>query len=267
MNLGNIKFALITLFALSLLVTTSAGFSVSGSILKTEVNPGQEVVHVMTVKNGEDALPLLDLTAEVFGFGISPTGGNLKFSSEEDTSPYSARAFFEVSPNKFSLGPGESQEVVLEGRIPEDVGSGGRYAVVNIKTEPMGSGNVGVITAIDVPIMLTIKGSELTETGEITDIKVLENDDGLFALLMFENIGNHHYKASSEAVIKDESGEVVAEVSTVVDASSILPENVRQFKIQLDQETDLAPGTYTVDVSVIKEDGTVLDTEEATFEV
>lgn len=266
MNFGKIKFSLIILLALSLLVTTSAGFSVSGSILKTEVSPGQEVNHIMTVKNGEDASPL-DLTAEIFGFGISLTGGNLKFDSDHDTSPYSARAFFEVSPKKFSLGPGESQEVVLEGRIPEDVGSGGRYAVVNIKTEPMGSGNVGVITAIDVPIMLTIKGTDLVETGEIKTLDVQEGDDGLVARLLFENTGNHHYKASSEAVIEDERGEVVAEVSTPVGASSILPADVRMFNIQLDQVADLASGTYTVEARVIKEDGTVLDTEETTFEV
>jgi len=155
----------------------------------------------------------------------------------------------------------------LEGRIPEDVGSGGRYAVVNIKTEPMGNGSVGVITAIDVPIMLTIKGSELIETGEITDTNVLDDDGGLLFDLMFENTGNHHYKASSVAVIKDVNGEVVAEASTPLEVSSILPENVRQFKIQLDPEANLAPGTYTVEATVIHEDGTVLDTEEATFEV
>jgi len=107
MSFEKIIFAFISLLALSLLVTTSAGFSVSGSILKTEVTPGQEVVHVMTVKTEADESPL-NLTAEIFGFGISTTGGNLKYSSEEDTSPYSARAFFEVSPNEFSLGPGES---------------------------------------------------------------------------------------------------------------------------------------------------------------
>lgn len=266
MNFRKIKFSLVILLALSLLVTTSAGFSVSGSILKTEVSPGQEVNHIMTVKNGEDASPL-DLTAEVFGFGISLTGGNLKFDSDHDTSPYSARAFFEVSPKKFSLGPGESQEVVLEGRIPEDVGSGGRYAIVNIKTEPMGSGNVGVITAIDVPVMLTIKGSELIETGDITELEVLDEDEGLVVQLLFKNTGNHHYKASSEAVIQDESGEVVAETSTPLEGSSILPGDERQFKIQLDQEMELPSGSYTVEVSVIHEDGTVLDTEETTFEV
>ena len=32
-------------------------------------------------------------------------------------------------------------------------------------------------------------------------------------------------------------------------------------------EEELAPGTYTVEASVIHEDGTVLDTEVTTFEV
>jgi hypothetical protein len=115
--------------------------------------------------------------------------------------------------------------------------------------------------------MLTIKGTDLVETGEIKTLDVQEGDDGLVARLLFENTGNHHYKASSEAVIEDERGEVVAEVSTPVGASSILPADVRMFNIQLDQVADLASGTYTVEARVIKEDGTVLDTEETTFEV
>lgn len=266
MNSRNTKISLITLLILSFLIPNSSGFLVGGSILKGEVDPGQEFVHPITVKNEVDASPQ-NFRVGVYGFGISPTGGNIKYDSDHDTSPYSARTFLKATPLEFSLGPGESQKVLLEGKIPEDVGPGGRYAVVNIKTEPMVGGDVAVITAVDVPVMLTISGSELIETGEITDLEVSEGDEGPVARLMFENTGNHHYKAISEVVIEDESGEVLVKAATPLNPSSILPTNVRQFQIRFGQGVDLAPGTYIAKASVIRADGLVLDVEEATIDL
>ncbi len=266
MNFVICKLALITLLGLFTIISSSLAFSVSGSILNIEVAPGQEFVHTITVKNGEDD-SILNLTAELFGFGMSLTGGNIKVAPEKDNSTYSARSFLMVTPNNFRLGPGDSQEVILKGKIPDDIGAGGRYAVVNIRTEPMGDKSVGVITAVDVPIMLTIKESELIEAGEITDLEVSKDEADLNARLIFKNTGNHHYKASSKMVVKGESDKVVYEAETPLEVSSILPSNMRQFQIKLDSKNNLEPGTYTVEVSVIHENGTVLDTAEKTIKV
>jgi hypothetical protein len=266
MSVIQTRLVLITLIALSMAIPTSLAFSVSGSILKTDIDPGQAIVHTIVVKNNEDA-PTLNMTAEVFGFGNSQTGQNIKYGPEDDNSPYSARSFLNVTPRSFTIGPGESQEVVLEGKIPDNVGAGGRYAVVGIKTEPMGEGDIGIITAVDVPIMLTIRGSEIIDAGEITDLDLLKGDNGLNANFLFKNTGNHHYKASSEMVIKNERKEVVADVTNPLDQTSILPGNTRQFNIQFDSDTELAPGTYTVEVSVTQENGTVLDSKNKTTEV
>ena len=121
--------------------------------------------------------------------------------------------------------------------------------------------------AIQVLVLLTIKDSELIETGEITDLAASKSDEGAAVDLEFENTGNVHYKPLVGAVLKNEDGEILAEEEPKQSPGTILPTNSRLFKMVLVPEEELAPGTYTVEASVIHEDGTVLDTEVTTFEV
>jgi len=266
MKLNEKRSTFMVLAVLSILIPTSACFGINGAIFSKEVSPGQELVHEITVIGGDND-STQNMVAGVYGFAMTENGSNIQLGPEEDIGPYTARPFLSVEPTSFELEPGERERLLLTGTVPEDVGPGGRYALVTIKTAPKESGSIMVSTAIQVLVLLTIKDSELIETGEITELELLEDDNGPVASLRFENTGNHHYKVSSEAVIKDESGEIVAEASIPLGISSILPANMRLLEIPFDQETDLAPGIYTVEATVIKEDGTVLDTEEATFEV
>jgi len=244
-------------------MTASAGtLSVGGSRFEAEIIPGDHITHEITVNIAEDDEPV-DVKAGVFGYGLSLEGSKQPLGSEDDLSPYSAADFLEVTPTKANLKPGEPTKFVLEGEVPVNVGTGGRYALVKIETDAQGSGKVGVITAIVIPVRLTISGSDIIETGEITDLKV--SDEKVSAI--FENTGNHHYLASAEAVIKDKGGDVVANYSIPLQIDPLIPTTSRLFDILLDQEMELPTGSYTVEVSVIHEDGTVLDTEETTFEV
>lgn len=73
--------------------------------------------------------------------------------------------------------------------------------------------------------------------------------------------------ADGATILKDGEGNVVDEVSHSSGSSSLLPLEGRICVFELAKEMDLAPGTYTVEASVSKRDGTVLDTEEVTVEV
>lgn len=256
--------ALCLLMVLSV-IGPAAGLRLDGAVLMKEVAPGEHINHEMNVQVEEGAEPV-EVHAEIFGYGMTPGSSRCQLNPEEDISPYSARDFLTLASESASLEPGKPATLVLEGDIPEDVGSGGRYALVNIQTAPQGSGSVGVITAILVPVLLTIGGTELVETGEITDLAVSEAGDvGFVASVLFDITGNHHYGASANAVLKDEKGNVLAEGSAP--GETMIPEFSWTFKIKLDAEADLESGTYTVEAKVVKSDGTVLDTEETTFEV
>lgn len=264
MNRIYIKSVFLAFLALLVIAPTSMGFGVSGAVFKGDVSPGQELVHEISVSNDVDSAPQ-NMVAEVYGFAMNENGANVELSPGDDTGPYSARSFLSVEPNSFVLEPGERKTLLLTGTVPEDVGSGGRYALVSIKTMPKGGGgNIRVSTAIQVLVLLTIKDSELVQTGEITDLVASKSDEGVAVDLIFENSGNVHYRPFVGVVLKNEDGEVLAEEMPAQISSSILPTNSRLVKMTLVPKADLDPGIYTVEATVSLEDGTLLDSEEAT---
>jgi hypothetical protein len=248
-----------------LTIAPASGITVSGIALVTDVSPGEQIIFNMTADAGDVSEPV-DVEAHVIAFTHDLECNRVRIPDNE-TSPYTARDFLKVTPERATIEPGEKVVFTLEGIVPEDVGDGGRYALVGISTVPSGDETVGFSSGVDVPVFLTIAGSEIIETGEIIGLNLSEGDDGgLVAEILFEHTGNHHYKASVEIVLKDHEGNIVEEVA-YPSRCSLLPSTKRGCAIQIGSEADLVPGTYTVEVSVIEQDGTMLDTKEATIEV
>jgi len=258
------KFVLCALlFLLALLATlNTSALTVSGGLLKADVAPGEQIKHEITVSIGENDTSI-EAIAGVFGYGLSLDGARGLLAPEDDKSPYSARGFLSISPESAIIKPGEPVTFVLEGKVPEDVGSGGRYALVNIATPARGSGQVGIALAAMVPVLITISGSDLVETGEITNLTV--SGDNVSAI--FKNNGNHHFKASAEAILKDDKGEVVSSAEAPLMSTSLVPTASWLFNMDFKQEKEQGHGDYTVEVKVTKEDGTVLDSKETTLTV
>lgn len=266
MKNNDIMSLLMALLALSMAVSPTAAFSVSGAAYIATVSPGQDIVHEMTISIKDDESPK-NLTAQLYGFAMNERAANIELMPEEDTGPYSARPFLSVEPKSFTVEAGVPQKVLLTGTVPEDVGSGGRYAMVTIKSEPDDRGNIAIRTAIQVLILLTIKDTELAKTGEIYDLTTSMADENVSVGLLFENTGNIHYRPFVGAVLKGEDGETVAEVEATQIPTSILPANSRLVQMTLAPEAPLSPGTYTVMATVALDDGTVLAAEETTVEV
>lgn len=243
----------------------SAGFGVSGAILKAEVIPGETISHQMVVSIAENEFPL-GLVAEVVGFGQTLDGGCMRLESDNDANPYSANDFLKVSPERFSIEPGTSRELLLEGEIPLNVGAGGRYALVEIRSLPESNGLVGIAFAIDVPVFLTIAGTDLVKTGDIESFEVeeMETPSGkvLMVSMIFKNSGNHHYRAKTEAVLKDSEGNVLASGKTPLGKASIIPMASRLFQLSLETADDLPAGALCLEVMVLSEDGRTLDSDE-----
>lgn len=248
--------------------TASASLDVSGAIFEATVSPGQHINHTMIVNTEASDQPM-DFVVEVMGFGRSLDGATAEIKSDQDTSPYSARPFLRVSPSSFHLEPAGIKEIVLEGVVPSDVGEGGRYALVNIRSLPMGKGTVGVAVAVDVPVRLTIADTKLVKTGEITSLSLDKplSRKGQNISLIFNNTGNYHYIALAEAVLEDRKGNILANASTPLTFSSIIPRTSRLFKISLIPRSELIPGSYDINSTVKLEDGTVLATKEIGFEI
>jgi len=259
--------------ALLIAVPASAnpGLNVSGAILVTDTSPGETLTHKVTVSIG-DSDPATDITVQVGGMGQSLDGAYELLEAPADTSGYSARQFVTIDKESFHLEPGMSQDLTVTVRIPQDVGAGGRYAVISImNTRPTGTtGEEGVttLTGINVPIALTIKDTQLTHQGKITALATeATGEQAISIFTTFQNTGNHHFKVKGEVTVSNPKGEVLATISTPLAPSSIIPTMSRQLQTTYTPEGVLADGIYTVKSRVMLEDGTVLDEKEGGFEI
>ncbi len=185
-------------FFLLLLMPTSFGLGVEGVIFEAEAAPGQHVEHEITVslRNNEDPM---DLQVDIQDWGQTLEGSNQEIE-EGAVADYSAKGFLKASPSGFRLEPGESQRVLVEGDIPEDVGPGGRYALISVHSLPLvgadegSEGNVGVAVAINALVRLTVSGTEPSRKGEITDMRTEDpSNERQNISLTFKNTGNYHF--------------------------------------------------------------------------
>ena len=249
-------------------VSASPGLSVSPLVLKTSIAPGDSRTFTMTVGSGAGDPPM-DIVVEVKGLGQSPDGRYQALALGEDKSPYSAQSFISISPQEFHLEQGASQEVEVVIAVPEDVGDGGRYAIIYTHIKPAAQSGTSIVSAIGTSLVLTISGTELIKTGSISDFTIAEIVSGepLDIAAVLENTGNYHYKALAEAILKDGAGSELATASTSLTSSSIVPTCSREFKLSLTLGEGLSPGTYHIDLETRLKDGTVLDSQTESLEI
>lgn len=258
-------------FFLLLLMPASFGLGVEGVIFEAEAAPGQHVEHEITVSLRDNEDPM-DLQVDILDWGQTLEGSNQEIE-EGSVAGYSAKGFLKASPSSFHLDPGESQKVLVEGDIPEDIGSGGRYALISVHSLPTvgeeesSEGSVGVAVAINALVRLTISGTEISRKGEITDMKTEDSSNEHQNIsLIFKNTGNYHYKACAKAALKDEEGNLLANSSSPL-SSNIIPSASRIFFVSLTPEKELLPGTYRISTTVEEEDGTVLAAKETEIKI
>ncbi len=237
-------------------VPVLAGLRVSGAILVTDVSPGETITHQMAV-GIRVSDPAMDILVDVKDVDV------------KDIGEYSAKNFIAIDKTSFHLEPGGSQDVVVTIHVPQDVGAGGRYAIVYVHSLPSGEGQVGTTVAVNVPIYLTIKGSELIHTGKITELTIGKAVSGQPVVIFttLENTGNHHFKIKGEVTVSDASGETLDTIYTSLTSSSIVPTLSAQLKATYIPQGELPLGVYSVKSRVMLEDGTLLDEASGSFEV
>lgn len=247
-------------------VASVSAISVSGAKFLGNISPGETVVHQMTIGIGPDEDPT-DVLLEVMGFGQSLDKGYATIDPVNDVSPYSARTFITLDNTSVHLEPGSKQVINANISLPANVGAGGRYAIIYIHALP-GKGK-SFTTAVIVPVLITISGTTLTETGSITGVNVGDVTIGqpITVTTTLKNTGNYHYyNTVNEVTVTDANGNILADNSTPPSAYAIIPGNTVGFTIQPDLK-NLPLGTYTVNSKVLLGDGRVLDNKTTTFSV
>lgn len=243
----------------------------SGAILIADILAGQTYVHSIVINNPSDKP--LDLQIAAGGLGQTTDGSNIAVPPDEDTSPYSALDYIDqIDKQTLHLEPGSTETVKATIQVPQNSSPGTRYAMVHISSLPSGDGQVGVIVGVDVPIVLTVPGSNAQLTGEITGLSVPETNSGqpLIIHTTFNNTGNYHFKTKNRITVTNDNGQKVGEAVTALTSSSIIPTFSRLFKATPLLNESLQgppPGTYNVNSEVLLDDGTVLDSKQTSFRI
>jgi len=255
------KLCILTLLiACIAVIPVSATVTLSGVKFMADVAPGTTVTYPMTLSlSGTDNNTDYEFT--VLGFGNDGDGSYIGIDPTIDTSPNSARPYITLDKPEVSIAPGSSETVTATVNVQTNI-NGGLYALINIHPKPVESTGTGAtfVTAMNVPIMLTIMGTPLTETGEIKGITA----DGYSITTEFTNTGNHHYyNAKNTLTGMDSSGKQAFQITTEPLITAIVPGESVNFKQLVDTTT--APGEYAVTATVYGLNETVLATSSATI--
>jgi hypothetical protein len=248
------------LIILSLVIIPAAALKVEGAKIMLDVKPGTNYIFPMAVSiKQEDAVS--DYAVEVLGFGQSVDGGSYTpLTTAEDTGAYSARTFIVMDSSVIHINPGQRKAFNATIRLPQNVGDGGRYALIHIHPATAGTGQASFATAIIVPVLLTVKDSKLVEIGTITDISVGDIVAGkpITITTTLKNTGNHHYySVVNQVTITDAAGKIFATVNANPMSNAVIPGQSVRFDAPV--STPLSMGTYTVKSEMMLESGTVLD--------
>jgi hypothetical protein len=263
------KIWIIGIFILCVMVLAtpvSAGLKVVNAKLMQDIAPGETIHHTVQISISSDD-PAADMMVDVMGFGQTSSFTYTSLKPADDTSPYSAREFIKVDKPNFTLQPGTTESVTATVAIPTNVGPGGRYAIIYIHSAPSVTGSAGFITAIEVPVLLTIKEKGSIYAGEIRSVEVGEVTSGkpMTVTTTFTNTGNIHYYNSVNSIeIANSSGGIIYEKSSPVSSFAIVPTSTGQFKLPI--QAALPVGTYTL-ISRVSLKDTVLAEKTIQFEV
>jgi hypothetical protein len=264
------KFVTILILALILALVPApvTAVKVEGAKIMYDVIPGKTYVFPMaiSIKPEDDAA---EYAIDVLGFGQSPDGGSYQgITADKDTGPYSARSYISFPSTTIKLDPGQRVAFNATVKVPANAGDGGRYAVVLIHPASAGTGQAAFATAVLVPVMLTVEGSNLAETGRITGIDVGEIGESkpITISTTLENTGNHHYYgAVNRVTITDRAGKTVAATTTEPFVRAVIPG--QSVRVPAAVSAALPVGTYTVKSEMLLESGTVLDSSSTALTV
>ena len=246
------------------------GITVSNAGIVNIVSPGQIFTQTMNVSIGPNT-PATTVTVDIDGVAQSNNGTYILLDAAQDTSPDTARPFIIVNTNSFQLQAGGSQALIATIKVPQDASLSSYFAVIHISTPPVADSgsNLAISTAVNVPVYLTIKGSQLNQTGTVTGITsgTITNGQPINITTTFQNTGNTYFKIEGQTTITNDQGVTLDTIPMPLTSSSIIPGMSRNLDAIFTPSGSLAPGTYTIRSVVMTLDSILLDKSDGTFTI
>jgi hypothetical protein len=264
-------FARIFLMALvlaALAAAPAAALKVEGARIALDVEAGKTYNSTIGVSIGTGEAGG-EFAIDVLGFGQALADGTYTgLEAAADTAPTTARPFITLDHPTVHLKPGERAVVTAMIRVPADFREGGRYAIILVHPAAAPGQQASFATAVAIPVLLTAKGGAGTEAGEITSLEPGAVSEGkpVTVETVLKNTGDlHYYGVVNKVSLKDASGKLIGNASTVPLTRAIVPGQSVKFTVDIPAPRD--PGTYTLSSRMEQQDGTFFDEKTATIEV
>lgn len=214
------------------------GLEVSPPSQEVTVNPGE--TKTITAKLRNPSNTSLPITVKVEDFLAKGDEGQVELTAN---SPYSVISWTKISPQKFELAPGESQEVTATITVPQDA-AGGRFGSFVFAVQPDTPEGTAASVAQQIASLFLLKVSgPVDEKLTVKSFSAPQFSE--FGPVPFDvkiaNEGNVHAKTYGLINVRDMFGNKVADV--VVKGTNVFPQAERNVKAQLDKQ--FLFGNYT----------------------
>jgi hypothetical protein len=215
------------------------GLEVSPPSQDVSVDPGKTITVTAKIRNpGNNTLPI---TVGIQDFTAQGNEGAVAVGGV--TGKYSITSWTTVSPENFSLAPGQSQTVTATITAPVDAAGGHYGAFVFSVTPPKTQKTAAAVSQEVASLFLVRVNGKVNENLTLKGISApAYSEFGPVPLTLdFVNTGNVHVKTFGLIDISDMFGNKVADV--VVPGTDVFPGAERLIKAQLNKE--FLFGSYT----------------------
>jgi len=230
------------------------GFSVTYGKLEFTVAPGDTFTGSIPVTNVSEE----QITVRMYVGDWVPIPGQTsgyEFSDAGGTIERSMASWVEFSPERMTLEPGETKEVLYDVNTPDDTTLEGSYwAVIFLEKvtlegpDILGSGEEGVAIGITsiwryaIKIYLTMEDTKAPD-ATFTTFNMESVENGFKATATLQNDGNIYLKPEVWLEMRNPAGEVI--YTQEHREQTVLPESARDFVFEL-RDLPIESGEYLV---------------------
>lgn len=260
--------AIITLLLFSSPVSAqTTSLAIWPPLLEATIQPGKSITQVYRLKNlGDDTT----ITAYLKPFSPADEHGHVKLTGSEPQSFFSLlNADLKTLPATFPLKAGQTQELVLKIRLPENSQPADHYFTFLFASHTTGLiGDTGATTqaSIGSNILLTISDDgQPKRSAKIEEFKVQGSDSlsPISFLLRVKNTGTTRFKAIGQIEIKNTFQKSIATLPLRED--NILSNSIRQLQTTADWKPIFPLGRYTATATITPQDSTNTISQSVNF--
>lgn len=213
----------VLLLLIVIIIPASATVSLSGTTKFMEtLSPGQNITFPITLTSDSN----IDCELELTGFTNDNAGGYININDNSLIDQTKPKVTLEKT--NVHLEPKKPVTINAEVTVP-NICNNNLYALINIHPKSTSSTGTSIVTAINIPVMITVNGVSINETGIIISTQ-LKNST---IITVFRNTGNHHYYGVTNDISVITNG-ITSHYITKLD-SAIVPGGKIIFKQTLNE--------------------------------